>query len=407
MMLNRKWLSSVYFLLCALEGSWVFYSFWEDTFTGNGTPGLVSSPLRLVLLGGVALLVVLCAALLAREILPGKQRSPFVDWLQKHRMAVLLNGILFIVLLVFCWVVIFSPFGLSRVIAYYQRWQPLFVWGFLMMVQLYGLAALTQPANSWVQTARDLLNHPFWIRIRKWLNSPALGFSLLGIAFLLGLTKLVFGQFADEANNLVYGWLVSKGYAFTGTSSPSISLLRITGRRPLLLCSAIPRLPCGYSLLILQAGLFGFSMWATRLYFPIGIATLAWGLTSQFHRGNMILYDNFDGTFLTTAFILVFFALIARTRIRKVYLVVTGLCLGCALLSNPLLIYPALVILLGLFLSGLHAADDSGWRESLRRLMWAGAAAGLILGCLPGVFAGIRHIPGFLPRRGLVQCSNL
>jgi hypothetical protein len=45
-----------------------------------------------------------------------------------------------------------------------------------------------------------------------------------------------------------------------------------------------------------------------------------------------------------------------------------------------LLIYPALVILLGLFLSGWRAADESGWRESLRRLIWTGAAAGLILG---------------------------
>jgi hypothetical protein len=379
-MLNRKWLSSIFFLLCVLEGGWVFYSFWQDTFKGSETAELVSSPLRLMLLGSIAFLVVLSVAMLAREIFPGKKSLPFADWLQTHRMAVLLTGILFLVILVFCWVVIFSPFGLSRVIAYYQRWQPLFVWGFLAMLQLYGLAALTQPADAWIQTAKDLLNHPFWIKTRKRLNSPALGFSLLGIAFLLGLTKLVFGQFADEANNLVYGWLVSKGYVLYRDVFSQHFPFAYYWTAVVVSLFGNSQAAVRISLLVLQAGLFGFSMWATRLYFPIGIATLVWGLTSQFHRGNMILYDNFDGTFLTTAFILVFFALVARTRLRKLTLVVTGLCLGCALLSNPLLIYPSLVILLGLFLSGLNAADDSGWREGLRRLVWAGGTAGLVLG---------------------------
>ena len=384
MKLNRTLLSSVYFLLCGMEGGWVFYSFWNETFTGKGMAGFGSSALRLILLGGIAILVVLCTALFIREILPGRGQSPFVNWLQKHRIALLLSAILFLALLVVCWVVIFSPFGLSRVIAYYQRWRPLFGWGFLVVVQLYGVVALTQPPASWVQSVKDLINHPFWIQAHNWLNSPAVGFTLLGIAFLLGLTKLVFGQFADEANNLVYGWLVSKGYVLYRDVFSQHFPFAYYWTAVVVSLFGNSQAAVRISLLILQACLFGFSMWATQLYLPIGLATLVWGLTSQFHRGNMVLYDNFDGTFITVAFILVFYALVARGRFRKISLVVTGVCLGCALLSNPLLIYPVLVILLGLFLSGLRAANDSGWREGFRRLVWAGGAAGLVLGVYLG-----------------------
>jgi hypothetical protein len=380
MMLNRKWLTSGFFLLCAMEGAWAFYSFWQDTFLGNGFAGFTGSRLRLVLLAGIALLVILCAVLFIRELLSRTQPSPFLGLLQKHRMAVLLSAVLFLGVLAAGWVVLFSPYALTRMIAYYKRWQPLFVWGLLIGVQFYGVAALSHPPVFWVQSVKDLRNHPFWIQARRQLDSPAVGFSLLAISFLLGLTKLVFGQFSDEANNLVYGWLVSKGYViyrdvfsqhFPFAYYWTGSVVSLFGNS-----QAAVRI----SLLVLQAGLFGFSMWATRLYLPVGLATLAWGLTSQFHRGNMVLYDNFDGTFLIVAFILVFYALIARTRLRKITMIVIGLCLGCALLSNPLLVYPALVILLGLFLSGWRAADGSGWREGLRRLIWTGAAAGLILG---------------------------
>jgi hypothetical protein len=378
--LNRKILSSAYFLLCGLEGSWVFYSFWSDTFAGRTIDGFESSPLRLILLAGVALLVVLCFILFVREILPSSHPSHLISGLQKHSLAILLSSILFLVILVVIWVVLFSPYALSRFIGYYQRWQPLFVWGFLAVFQIYAVAALIQPPASWVQSARDLRNHPFWIQARDRLNSPAVGFSLLTIAFLLGLTKLVFGQFADEANNLVYGWLVSKGYVLYRDVFSQHFPFAYYWTAVVVTLFGNSQAAVRISLLVLQAGLFGFSMWATRLYLPVGLATLVWGLTSQFHRGNMILYDNFDGTFITVAFILVFFALLARTRIRKPALMVTGLCLGCALLSNPLLIYPVLVILLGLFLSGLRAADDAGWREGLRRLVWAGVSAGLVLG---------------------------
>ncbi len=342
--------------------------------------GFEGSALRFILLGGIALLVVLFTALFIWEILQGRGQSPFVNWLQKHRIALLLSAILFLAMLVVCWAVIFSPFGLSRVIVYYLRWRPLFVWGFLVVVQLYGVVALTQPPASWVQSYKDLINHPFWNQARNRLNSPAVGFALLGIAFLLGLTKLVFGQFADEANNLVYGWLVAKGYILYRDVFSQHFPFAYYWTAVVVSLFGNSQAAVRISLLILQACLFGFSMWATRLYLPIGLATLVWGLTSQFHRGNMVLYDNFDGTFIIIAFILVFFALVTRARFRKISLVVTGVCLGCALLSNPLLIYPVLVILLGLFLSGLKAEDDSGWREGFRRLLWAGGAAGLVLG---------------------------
>ncbi len=195
---------------------------------------------------------------------------------------------------------------------------------------------------------------------------------------MLGLSKLGFGQFVDEANNLTYGWLVSRGAAiyrdvfaqhFPFPYYWSAIIIDLFGNS---------QIAVRVSLLILQTVLLGFSMWATGLYLPIGIAALAWGLTSQFHRGNMVLYDVFDGTFMTVSFILAFSMLLDNSKTGRARLIFLGICLVCALLSNPLMIYPASAIMLGVLLSGLNTAGKL--REGLRRIFWVGGVIGVVLG---------------------------
>ena len=217
-----------------------------------------------------------------------------------------------------------------------------------------------------------------WVFVR--LDSWAGGLILLGVSFLLGLTKLFYWQFVDEGNNLVYGWLISRGLViyrdvfsqhFPLAYFWTAGVVSIFGNS-----QAIARI----SILVLQFVVFAYCMRVTRFYLPIGITALAWGLTSQFHRGNLVLYDTFDGIFLTAAAILVFSILLERSQVKQSMLIVIGLLLGCTMLSNPLLIYPSAIAIAGIGLSVIGLAWKQAWRESLRRIVWVALSIGVVVG---------------------------
>jgi hypothetical protein len=190
----------------------------------------------------------------------------------------------------------------------------------------------------------------------------------------------VFGQFVDEADNLFFGWLITRGiwpyrdavalhfpfaYYWMGAVAALFGSSQAAAR---------------ISLLVLQVVLLGVSMRLSGLYLPVGIAALAWGLTSHFHRGNLVLYDTFDGLFIISSFVLVFSMLLEPSGAKRSSLVLTGAWLACAMISNPLMIYPSAVALSGVWLSGLRTQPGRSLGEAWRRVMWVGGSAGTVLG---------------------------
>jgi hypothetical protein len=213
-------------------------------------------------------------------------------------------------------------------------------------------------------------------KIRSGLQSPAAGIFLLLLSFLIGLSKIYFGRFVDEADTMTVGWLIARGAvlyrdvfshhfplsyywvaAVVGLFGSSFVILRV-------------------SLLLLQVGLFAITMKLTRFYLAIGLASLVWNLINQFHRGQELIYPNFEALFMVAAFSLIFSLFVKKSAASRFTLAFTGLLLGLAVLTDPLMIYPAAVAFTGVLASGILSDSPKRAREVLRRALWAGLPAG-------------------------------
>lgn len=310
------------------------------------------------------------------------RRFSLDDWIVSHHKIFFMIALGIIVGGVLGWILVLSPVRSPLLYAYYLRWQPVFIWAGLASIQFLLLGLTIKPAPFWLQSFKEVsisLRSTF-SQCRQRLDSWQFGLILLGSSFLLGLTKLSFGQFADEADNLAYGWLISEGNLlyrdlfsqhFPLAYFWSAGIASVFGNS-----QAMTRI----SMLVLALGVFAYCMRVTRLYLPIGITALVWGLTSQFHRGNLVLYDTFDGIFLTATAILVFSILLERLPVKRSTLLMIGFLLGCALLSNPLSVYPAVVAVGGLCLSAIGSGWKSGWLAGLHRSLWVVLPIGVVVG---------------------------
>lgn len=373
--MTRKYLISAYFLLSALEGVWALVRLWP----AGGLQEGVFSP-RMALAALVGLLALALAALGVRQWLVEQDASRLSEWMLARRSLVALLFVCFTVAMMVGWVFIFSPLRVERLAGYFLRWQPVFIWLLLILAQFFLLALALHSPGPWLQALRELPRHPGWARARSVLLSPQFGLALLAISFLLGLTKLVFGQFVDEGANLLNGWLITRGlwpyrdvftqhfpgaYYWTALVAALFGNSQAAGR---------------VSLLVLQVALLALSMRLSRMYLPLGIAALAWGLTSHLHRGNMVLYDTFDGLLIISSFAVVFSILLEPGTARRSGLIFTGVLLACAMLSNPLMLYPAVIAMSAVWLAGFRLREKKGWGKAWSYSLWAGGGAGAVLG---------------------------
>jgi hypothetical protein len=83
---------------------------------------------------------------------------------------------------------------------------------------------------------------------------------------------------------------------------------------------------------------------------------------------------------MVVVLILILWLLTKRSAVGKLPLVIIGLLLGAALLTDPLMIYPAAIAIAGLFVSGMRTRTPSRYREGLRRVLWSGLAVSLLIG---------------------------
>ena len=133
------------------------------------------------------------------------------------------------------------------------------------------------------------------------------------------------------------------------------------------------------SMLVLQAALFALSMRLSRFYLPLGLTALAWSLTNQFYRGQEAIYASFEAILLVAVFAVILALLVRRRQVGKFALATCGILLALAVLTDPLMIYPALIGLAAIFASGLRSRAGR-LQEGLRRALWVGGAALAVAG---------------------------
>ena len=380
---------SIFFILCALEGVWVLSVLGDPPALLNLGTISALSPFRLGLILYVALMVILFVAMAVWEWLTKQGISP-VKRLLSHHILLLIVTIVFSIGLFVLYITVFSPIAEERLHAYFMRWRPLFVWILLIFIQFFCLTLILRGFAYWKNAWIYLKYNPRVMSLSKNKNSVAAGAALLGLSILIGLTKVYFGRFVDEADNITGGWLLSQGYTlyrdvFTHHFPfPYYWIALVTG------IFGNSFVAVRISLLLLQVGLFAVGMRITGLYLAIGLTSLAWNLINHLHRGQEAIYATVEGIFMVVVLILILWLLTKRSTVGKLPLVIIGLLLGAALLTDPLMIYAAVIAIAGLFVSGLRTRSPSRYHEGLRRVLWSGLAAALLI----GVFAVVLLLSG-------------
>jgi hypothetical protein len=307
-----------------------------------------------------------------------------------HRFLVMLGALALLSGLIAAYIILFSPLRLPRLQGYFLRWGEFFVWLLLIPVQFGLLATLLEGPTYWLRAWREFNEHAIVKKLRLRLDSPTSGMILLGLSFLIGLTKIYYGRFVDEGDVLTLGWLIARGDTlYEDVFAHHFPL-------PYYWIALVVRLfgnsfvAARVSVLGLQLGVFGLGMVLTRDYLAVGLASLAWNLINQFLRGQEVIYATFEGIFLAGAFILILHLLTSRQRARPAVPALSGALLAAAVLSDPLMVYPAGAAALGLFASGLRVENGPNYREALRRALIAGTVAALIF----AIFAAQLFISG-------------
>jgi len=366
--MSRKEIATLLYALCAIEGGGVFSTYWQEAERNAPSVLFGVPPLRLVLLVVVGSISI---GFLALALLEWRARtdaqSPTV-WLCAKRRLIFAATVLLTFGLLSVMIFSLSPMRFERLHQYVLRFQVLIWWAFLIGCQFIVMSLVLYGRSYWTETWQDIANHPRTKQLKQGLNSPYAGWALLGLAFLVGLSKVWYGRFVDEHDNITVGWLLTEGYtlyrdifshhfpfpyywnalviSFFGNSFPAIRV----------------------ALLTLQVGLFAISIRITRLHLAVGLTALSWNLINQFHRGQEAIYATFEGIFTTTVFIIIFWSLVTRNRLSKPVLVLLGTLMALAILTDPLMVYPIGIALLALFVAGWQVNDH---QPALRKALWA------------------------------------
>jgi len=259
-------------------------------------------------------------------------------------------------------------------------WQQHFIWGVFVLLQLIGLTTLLRGKGYWREARAELINKPYIQKMQSRLTPRNIGYILLAASFLIGLTKVYFGRFVDEAEIITFGWLISRGdvlyrdifsHHFPFPYYWTAMVVNLFGNS-----FAAIRI----SVLLLQVGLFAVSMRITKYYLAIATTSVAWNLINQFHRGQEAIYATFEGIFMSVALILILWILIQSPKVMAGILVLIGSLLGLALLTDPLMIYPTSAALLGLLVSGIKYPRGRRWRVGLQHFLIAALSAALVIG---------------------------
>ena len=210
--------------------------------------------------------------------------------------------------------------------------------------------------------------------------------SLLLLTVLISLPIIHYGTFGDEFDTLAAAKLMTKGnvlyrdifsHHFPFSYYWTAFIFKIFG-----ISVAAARV----SLIMLQVLVFFALMLLTKQWIELGVVSLIWGVLRVFYFGNMLIYPSFSAIFILAFCVMGLFALNLEEDSPWYYWLVMSFFTILAFSTDPLSVYPAVVI--GIFLL------IKNFRYGLRfGLFFAGFLSlfflsYLIAGILPDFFEG-------------------
>jgi len=232
-----------------------------------------------------------------------------------------------------------------------------------------------------------------WVdRFRSWIEKPGVGYALLGISVAIALTQVYFVYYnlGDEGDNLATGWLVANGLSlykdifshhFPFPYLWIATVVKLFG--PSLLAVRL-------SLIFLRTIVLAVTMKVSRYHLAIGLTSLAWSLVGYLYLGNGLLYQSFSGFFIVGSFALGLRLLSSQSQTQFSILFIAGLFLGLAIMSDPLMAFPGLILIAAVVISSISKSLPG---QSMKVGVYRSfiLVAGLVTAILPILFYFLVH----------------
>lgn len=196
--------------------------------------------------------------------------------------------------------------------------------------------------------------------VKRIVLHPHIGYILLGISALIAFTQVfyVYYNLGDEGNTLTTGWLISRGwqlYSEVFSHHLPFSYLWVVMVVKLFGSSIFA---LRLSIIVLRTLVFAIAMKLSRFTFTLGLTALAWSILGHLYLGNGLYYHSFSGMFLVAAFAIGLAIITGQISGSFLELGTIGLFLGLAVLSDPIKLLPAGVIIIAIFALGLSKPPD-------------------------------------------------
>jgi len=174
-------------------------------------------------------------------------------------------------------------------------------------------------------------------------NHYLLGWTLLGVNFILGLLTIYWGAHVDEADNLVVGGLLLRGAAlYTDVFSHHFpfpyfwmaGVIALAGKSIF---------AARLSVLLFQLAAFALALRLSDKPLLVGVAAALWALVRPFYDGHMVMYAAFSGVSLFVVMVITLAILDETIHPVWKHALTIALFMWIAFLSGPLSLYAILI----------------------------------------------------------------
>jgi len=189
--------------------------------------------------------------------------------------------------------------------------------------------------------------------INRWIANPLSGYILLALSVLVASTQVFYVHYnmGDEGDTFSVGWLMAGGWRLYSDIFSHHFPLSYAWVALVVKAFGTSVFAVRFSLILLRTVIFAFAMRLSGYTFALGLTALAWSAIGHLYLGNALLYPSFSGMFAVAAFSIAMAAINKDRHVRNIDFVAVGILLGLAVLTDPLKILPAAVVVFVLFFS--------------------------------------------------------
>jgi hypothetical protein len=191
------------------------------------------------------------------------------------------------------------------------------------------------------------------------LTRRKIAWLLLVISFCIGCTTIYWYNFIDEADNLVAGWLITRGailyrdlfsHHFPFPYYWTASVIWLFGKSIL---------NVRLSVWLFQIASFATAMELSSYYLTLGFAAFIWSVIRIFYSGNMVLYSSFCAPSILVVFCITLAAVQNKIKMDWKHCIAVGVFSTVSFLSDPLSVYAIVVATIFLLTSNSRKAAIS------------------------------------------------